>query len=230
MGRGVNGRKGKRIIMTDENLEQQDVSHWANIEELLNQWYKQSKQTAPIRVAGLSRRRLMERYGEFGLTKGAEIGVDRGRFSEYMFGVIPGLELICVDPWRPKQRGDSRYKSTLTRMEGKNAKIMRMTSLMASLEIPDKSLDFVYIDGDHTFDYVMMDIILWAKKVRYGGIVSGHDYYNFRRAGVIKAVDTYTYEHGITQMFITDYMADRTPSWFWVRKESFVDPLGDEAK
>ena len=43
------------------------------MKELLNQWYKQSQQASPARIAGLSRKRLMERFGEFGLTKGAEI-------------------------------------------------------------------------------------------------------------------------------------------------------------
>ncbi len=198
------------------------------MKELLDQWDTQSLQYAPIRVAGLSRKRLVERYGEFGLVKGAEIGVDRGRFSEYMFKVIPNLELLCVDPWHWKLRGKSRYQSTVKRLEPHNATIIRKTSLMASLDIPKESLDFVYIDGDHTFDMVMLDIILWAPKVRYGGIVSGHDYYKFRRAGVIPAVDTYTHEHGITQMFVTDYLMDRTPSWFWLRKESFADPLPEQ--
>jgi hypothetical protein len=200
----------------------------ADMKELLDEWAKNSQQYAPIRVAGLSRKRLIQRFGEFGLVKGAEIGVDRGSFSKYMMLNIPNLELLCVDPWHWKLRGESRYNSTVKRLEPyENAKIIRKTSLMASLEVPDESLDFVYIDGDHTFDFVMMDIILWTPKVKYGGIVSGHDYYAFRRAGVIKAVDTYTYEHGITKMFVTDYLMDRTPSWFFMREKSFVDPLPD---
>ena len=198
------------------------------MKELLNQWYKQSQQASPARIAGLSRKRLMERFGEFGLTKGAEIGVDRGRFSEYMFKVIPDLELLCVDPWHWKLRGESRYNSTVKRLAPHNATIIRKTSLMASLEIKDESLDFVFIDGDHTFDYCMIDIILWARKVKYGGIISGHDFYRFRRAGVIEAVEAYTNAHNITQWFITDYLMDRTPSWFWMKEPSFSDPLEEQ--
>jgi len=200
------------------------------MKELLKQWYKQSKQASPVKVAGLNRRRLVERYGEFGLTKGAEIGVDRGRFSEYMFKVIPNLELLCVDPWRWKLRGESRYNSTVRRLEPYNATIIRKTSLMASLEVKDESLDFVFIDADHTFDFVMMDIILWAKKVKYGGIISGHDFYNFRRAGVIEAVTAYTNAHCVSEWFITDYMktSDKTPSWFWMKEPSFSDPLEEQ--
>lgn len=192
---------------------------------LLDKWYEQSQQIAPVRIRGLDRKRLVQHYGEAGLTKGAEIGVDRGRFSEYMFKVIPDLELLCVDPWRWKLRGASRYKSTVERLKEKQATIIRKTSLEASLEIPDGSLDFVYIDGDHTFDFVMTDLIVWGQKVREGGIISGHDYYRFRRAGVIPAVDIYTKQHNVTRWFLTD---ERTPSFFWIKEPSFVDPLSSQ--
>lgn len=198
------------------------------MKELLDKWYEQSMQYSPVRVAGVSRKRLMQYYGEHGLTKGAEIGVDRGRFSEYMFKVIPNLELLCVDPWHWKLRGESRYQSTVKRLEPYNATVIRKTSLMASLEVPNESLDFVYIDGDHTFDFVMMDIILWAPKVKFGGVISGHDYYGFRRAGVIEAVNAYTNAHGVVKWFLTDYQKDRTPSWFWIREKSFGDVLEEQ--
>ncbi len=43
-------------------------------------------------------------------------------------------------------------------------------------DFEDNSLDFVYIDGDHNFKHISEDIYEWTKKVRSGGIVSGHDY------------------------------------------------------
>jgi len=89
-------------------------------------------------------------------------------------------------------------------------------------QIKDKSLDFVYIDGDHTFDFVIMDIILWFKKVKVGGVVAGHDFYPFRRAGVIPAVTTFTHEHFIYEWHITQ---ESHPTWFFIRNESIVDPL-----
>ncbi|NIT59155.1 MAG: hypothetical protein GWN00_23910, partial [Aliifodinibius sp.] len=56
-------------------------------------------------------------------------------------------------------------------------RFIRNTSEQAAeWEIPDGMLDFVYIDADHRFDHVMQDIILWFKKIRRGGILSGHDY------------------------------------------------------
>ena len=86
----------------------------------------------------------------------------------------------------------------------------------AAREVPDESLDFVYIDADHRFDYVMEDIITWSRKVRPGGIVSGHDYFRFRNTGVVPAVDVYTHCNYISEWFITD---EKEASFFWVKPE-----------
>ena len=186
------------------------------MEKLLAQWYLQSQQISPVRINRLTRKRLMQRCGEFGFAKGAEIGVDRGTFSEYMFSAIPNLHLLCVDPWCWEQRGEERYKTTSDKLAQYNATIIRKTSLDASFDIEDESLDFVYIDGNHVFDYAMVDLILWAKKVKIGGLIALHDYYAFRGAGVVPAVDVYTRQHGIEQWFLTD---EKTPTAFWIRTE-----------
>jgi len=176
----------------------------------------QSQQISPVRINRLTRKRLMQRCGEFGLTKGAEIGVDRGTFSEYMFSAIPDLHLLCVDPWFWKQRGEERYKTTSDKLAQYNTTIIRKPSTEASFDVEDESLDFCYIDGNHTFDYIMADLIMWAKKVKIGGLVAAHDFYAFRGAGVVPAVEAYTRQHGIEQWFLTD---EKTPTAFWIRTE-----------
>jgi hypothetical protein len=40
----------------------------------------------------------------------------------------------------------------------------------------DNSLDFVYIDADHSYIAVKKDIAAWAPKMKKGGILAGHDY------------------------------------------------------
>jgi hypothetical protein len=186
------------------------------MKDLLDKWYDQSQQIAPVRIRTLTRERLVRLFGEYGLLRGAEIGVDRGHFSEYILKYTP-CNLLCVDPWRWKLRGESRYQSTVRRLApyGDRVRIDRRDSFDAGRDVPDGSLDFVYIDGDHTFDFVMTDIIWWTRKVRMGGVVSGHDLYLFRHAGVVAAVDVYTRQHGITKWFITD---ERWPSFFWIRE------------
>jgi len=187
------------------------------MKELLDKWYRQSGQVSPVRIPKLTRKRLMQHFGEHGLTRGAEIGVDRGHFSEYMLKYIPDSHITSVDPWRWKLRGESRYSSSVRRLApyGERSTIVRADSFDAVRDVADGSLDFVYIDGDHTFDYVMTDLIWWARKVRFGGVVAGHDYYRFRGGGVVPAVNIYTQQHGITQWFLTD---EKEATFFWIRE------------
>ena len=50
------------------------------------------------------------------------------------------------------------------------------------------NLDFVFLDGDHTYEHVKEDISLWLPKIRQGGLFVFHDY-GGRYAGVKKAVN-----------------------------------------
>lgn len=187
-----------------------------DISTLFDKWYARSGQIAPVRIPKLTRRRLAELFCEHGLTRGVEVGVDRGRFSEWMLTRCPEMELLLVDPWRWKLRGESRYQSAARRMEpfGDRATIVRADSMDAVWAVPEGSLDFCYIDGNHEFDYVISDLVWWARRVRYGGVVAGHDYYRFRGGGVVPAVDAYTREHGITRWFLTD---EKEATFFWLR-------------
>lgn len=158
--------------------------------------------------------------GTLGFKYGAEIGVRRGRNAKDMFNQMPNLQLLCVDTWRPYKRGMSEkraeeiYKSCQQRLKDCNAQYLRMTSVEASKQVKDGSLDFVYIDAMHDFDNVMTDIITWVPKVKKEGIISGHDYFKFYQSGVIEAVKAYTIAHNIQNWHIT--RVEKEPSWFWV--------------
>jgi predicted O-methyltransferase YrrM len=56
------------------------------------------------------------------------------------------------------------------------ALMLRMYSSQAAKLFPDGSLDFIYIDANHKYDYVKEDIELWWPKLKSGGMISGHDY------------------------------------------------------
>ena len=72
---------------------------------------------------------------------------------------------------------------------------MKKSSVEAAPELEDGSLDFVFIDANHSYDAVKNDIIAWAPKVRSGGVLCGHDYNSF--PGVQKAVDDFASAKGI---------------------------------
>lgn len=168
-----------------------------------------------------TRNDIVDLFAELQYTKGAEIGVCKGQFSKVMLEKIPDLTLYCVDPWcaydrLPQERATARFEIALERLKRyPRAKIIRKTSMGALEDVEDNSLDFVYIDGMHDFDHVMMDLICWSKKVKKGGIVSGHDYYMFYQSGIVQAVNAYALAHNIQNWYVT---REKECSFFWVNK------------
>ena len=170
-----------------------------------------------------NRTELAEYFASLGFTKGAEVGVADGRYSEILCEKIPDLELVAVDPF---YRG-GHYEKAKSRLEKYNVNIIRTTSMEALFGLSDsgeqiKDLDFVFIDGDHRFNFVMEDIIGWTRRVRKGGIVSGHDYYHFNNSGVIEAVNKYTEMNKIQLNLIPrsegGHIDDKAPCWWFMNK------------
>jgi predicted O-methyltransferase YrrM len=53
---------------------------------------------------------------------------------------------------------------------------VKKSSVEASQDFSDRSLDLVYIDAEHDYNSVKTDINAWKNKVRRGGVLAGHDY------------------------------------------------------
>lgn len=121
---------------------------------------------------------------------GAEIGVWKGHNAALLLEAFPLLTLYCVDPW--DNGGDHVTLPDTTSGEFAAARAehhrltdrflercitMPTTSVKASESIKNDNLDFVFIDGDHTYESVTQDLGLWFPKARPGGLVSGHDYF-----------------------------------------------------
>lgn len=166
---------------------------------------------------------LPQYFAELGFKKGAEVGVFTGYFSEVMCKAMPGLELICCDIW-----GSGKYQRAeqecLERLRPYNVTIIKKYSVEAAKDVPDGSLDFVYIDGAHDYDNVKADIEAWAPKVRIGGIISGDDFYDFPsgKGGVMRAATEYTSHHHF-DLNLTNWdidnpnRDDRQPSFWFVK-------------
>jgi len=74
---------------------------------------------------------------------------------------------------------------------------MRSTDITNN-EIPDESLDCIFVDGDHSYNAVRDDLRFWWKKIRPGGKMLGDDYWI---ADVAKAVNEFANEIGQTTVF-----------------------------
>ena len=184
-----------------------------------------------VKKLGMNRAGLYRHFASLGFKVGVEIGVQRGRNAAVMFENIPGLKLYLIDPYKDYEWSNRRYgaanhakfkRMTLKRLRGRDIVLLEMFSEDGIREIPDDSLDFAYIDGMHLYDYAMQDFILCSRKVREGGIISGHDYdKNSSVVQVMYAVNDYVRAHKIDPLYLTDakaYVAkgDKTTSWFWV--------------
>jgi hypothetical protein len=136
---------------------------------------------------------LITHFKDLGYTKGAEIGVFDGRFSEVICQTIPGVELLCVDSWVVGEIFPKKKIAVERLAKYPNVTIMHNTSLDAAKVINDGSLDFAFIDGEHSFKSVNEDVHAWAPKVKIGGVVAFHDYYVTKTGnkGVMEAVDQY---------------------------------------
>jgi len=144
---------------------------------------------------------------------GAEVDVYDGKNSLSLLTHIPWLKkLYCIDRWEEyegykNKDNDFNCPDNYNVMEdafkvfNKNisffkskVEVLKMDSFEASKHIEDCSLDFVFIDGNHDYEYVKRDILAYLPKVKIGGILSGHDYIQFKgepaqRYEVKKVVD-----------------------------------------
>lgn len=181
---------------------------------------------APAVSRQATRTHLCELFRALGYQRGAEIGVWKGAFSEVICQHVPGVALTCVDGWAPypdylERKNDAArlkaaYRDATRRLAPYAVTFATQPSAIAVRGVPDRSLDFVYIDADHRYDAALEDLTLWAPKVRAGGIVSGHDYSTRpdRHIDVERAVNDYTRAHSIESWCVL--AGDAAPSFFWV--------------
>jgi len=184
----------------------------------------------PYVIGDIDRASIAQTLGELGFTVGAEVGVAQGNHAKILCEAIPGLKLYCIDIWE-RYKGYREYTNRIRKyyrlaketLAPYDCEFMKMFSMEAVTRFEDRSLDFVYIDAAHDFKNVACDICDWSKKVRYGGVVFGHDYKRYRGdknkyiVHVKDVVQAYCYSHAIDPWFILKIARD--PSWMFVRQE-----------
>jgi hypothetical protein len=164
---------------------------------------------------------------EMGMKKGVELGVFAGEYSEVLMNRIPGLDLTAIDAWKIyKEYKDYKRNETMTnaynetkrRAEKMGFKILPEWSVEASKQFADESLDFIYIDSNHDFAHVVEDLNAWSPKVKKGGIISGHDFFESKdaRYGVLYAVPAWCAYSQVPTFFVMTH--DQVPSWFYVKQ------------
>lgn len=194
-------------------------------------------QTLPIEIPNVGRNNLADLFCELGYQSGVEIGTAGGRFAEVLCQANPSLRLHCVDAYAvykgyrdyvQEAEVKTMQMEAHERLNKYRVDFVRAFSMNAVDLFADNSLDFVYIDANHEWPFVTQDIYYWSKKVRLGGIVSGHDYYRSNRKDskchVKGAVTGYTFAFRIAPWFllgrnerVPGEIRERSRSWFWVK-------------
>ena len=161
---------------------------------------------------------IKKTFGNKKLT-GAEIGVSMGVNSISINENLNMKKLYLIDIWDKFLLDGKTYDSTNSYnhvkkifKDCKNVDIIKDDSVKVAKTIKDNTLDFVYIDGNHQYEYVKADIEAWYPKVKIGGIISGHDYRKCWK-GVIKAVDEFVKKYNY-KLFIKKNKIGNEDWWF----------------
>lgn len=134
---------------------------------------------------------------------GLEIGVYSGINATNLLNSLPGLTLYGVDPyivftdWNGRlthhkedpDKAEEIADKLLTPFNTRYIKIKK-TSNEALTMFEDNFFDFIFIDGLHTYEQVLIDCKNYYPKLKTGGLFSGHDYNTIQ--GVKQAVDEFT--------------------------------------
>jgi hypothetical protein len=162
---------------------------------------------------------------------GVEVGVADGDFAEFILSNPEVTKLWGVDLYQA-HKGYTDYTRGTTFNNMRQHALQRLIgfgdrhefifkySIDAVKDFENDSLDFVYIDADHSYKTCLEDITEWVKKVKSGGFVAGDDY-EVRRSndikyGVIHAVNEYVKTHDIPELFV--YYGGETPNnWLFVK-------------
>lgn len=160
---------------------------------------------------------------------GVEIGVCGGEHALSLLNILDIAKIYLIDPYEMyenyfkgegKNYGDKQLNLRDTFIKAKmnlepyNKKLtwVKKMSENAVCDI-NEPLDFVYIDGNHDYDFVKKDLEKYYPLLKIGGVIGGHDFYNgFAKShhGVIKAVTEFSVSNNL-QLFVEQ------PDW-WLYK------------
>lgn len=165
-----------------------------------------------------------------------EIGVRYGFFVRQLLACDPDL-IVGIDHWSQglqagendigvsQRRADGIYQTIFKQyMHYPNVKFFRGYSAGAVDLFDDLSVDFIYIDADHTEQGCWEDITRWWKKVRQGGILAGHDYCDKCSItnvpfGVIQAVANFMTKKEIDAKYLHTTTVGDYRSWMILKVE-----------
>ena len=170
----------------------------------------------------------MDKFSGYGLIEllkdvpnplGIEIGCSEGNTCEPLLKAIPNARLVSIDPyldyvdWNGRFLGENEalFQQTTKRMEpyASRFQLVRDISDNVAKILKDNSFDFIFIDGLHTYEQVLLDCQNFYSKIKEGGVFAGHDYYAIE--GVRKAVDEFAASVN------KEILKTEVDVWYWIK-------------
>lgn len=160
---------------------------------------------------------------------GVEVGVWVGDTAKRVLEARPLATHYMVDAWtkpaedstyvktpdtiakREQKYFDECYEKTVAAVSkyGERAVIIREWSWDAVKRFEDGSLDFAFIDSDHSYEGVLGEIKRWLPKVKTTGFIGGHDFGNLPRFPGV--------ELAVREVFGDDIEIDGDCTWYhWI--------------
>lgn len=120
----------------------------------------------------------------------AEIGVWKGEYAQQILSRCPFIEhYYLIDPWANLSDWDKpfnvsseafnqvyRQAMDATAFASDKRIVLRGKTKQVIDQIPDNSLDFAYLDGDHTLRGITIDLFTILGKIKEGGLIGGDDF------------------------------------------------------
>lgn len=147
----------------------------------------------------------------------AELGVDRGEFSEQILEFSRPEKLHLIDNWGSDRYHDTLYHSVIERfskqLEDETVSIHRCLSTDAAVQFPDGYFDWIYIDTDHSYATTAAELEMYRNKVKLSGFIAGHDFVLGNwvkgiRYGVIEAIHEFCVKYDWEFVYLTCTLSD----------------------
>lgn len=158
----------------------------------------------------------------------AEIGVDKGEYSELILRITKPEKLHLIDMWSSKRYHEKLMKTVKNKfhkeISEKTIIINRGVSTEAVNGFEDNYFDWIYIDTGHSYETTAEELKLYSQKVKPSGIIAGHDFIignwdSGFRYGVIEAVYEFCVNNDWEIIYLTMEI-NNNPS-FAIRRISF---------
>jgi len=153
---------------------------------------------------------------------GVELGVWFGYNCGHLLEECPNISMLYgIDPYLEYQDWNRYLDNNIMKQarESANTIFNKFDSKARLIEYKSEEavegfvkggLDFIFIDGDHSYEMCYKDLNLWYSKVKSGGLFSGHD---FSLPGVNKALLQFRTEQNIKGFF----KVIPNDVWYWIK-------------